>query len=165
MESSNIILCELKGITNSNPEILISYPNLEITDVESKNLIPKFLPYGSQTGDFVVNDLQKKKVLSYIFNIKQLEHRDDLVSISVIIEKKKNIEVFKPILKEIIDELDKNGLLTEEILRDNLNTIFEGIYEEKIINIEYLSIDLSKKFKEIKSKLIKQKPNIKGSFF
>ncbi|MFX0008428.1 MAG: hypothetical protein ACFFAV_17090 [Candidatus Hermodarchaeota archaeon] len=166
MESTKIIISELKGTINSNPEILYSFPPLDIADLESKNLITKFLPFGSKSGEFISSAFgMKKTILSYIFTIKNVDNRANLVSISIIIDKKANPALYKPALREIIEHLEENSLLTEDILKSNLETIFIGINEEKEIQIENISINLSSIFNEIKTKLIKPQPKLKGSFF
>ena len=159
MESTKIIISDLKGT-------ICSYPTLEFTDNQLKNLISKFLPFGSTSGEFVSSPFGKKKtILSYVFKIKHLNNRDDLVSISIIINKKTDCELFKPALKEIIEQLENNNLLREDILKGNLENIFQGINEEKEIEIENISINLSKIFQEVKTQLIKPELQIRGSFF
>ncbi|TFF89243.1 MAG: hypothetical protein EU549_01290 [Promethearchaeota archaeon] len=165
MESKNIVICELKGIENSNPEMISCFPRFDLKEFDKKDLIPKFLPYGSEIGDFQVSYLSKHIVLSYIFKIDNLINRDNLLSISMMIKKKKYMEIFKPILKKIIDELDKYDLLTEEILKKNLENIFKAINKEKNIIIEGNTIEISKLYKELKNKYVKNKPKMEGNFF
>ena len=165
MESCNLVICELKGSVNSNPDIISSYPELSINEKKSKQLIPKFLPFGSKIGDFFTTNYSKYNVLSYIFRIKNYESRDDLISISTLIKKREDPEIFKPVLKGIIDTLDENDLLTEEILKINLAKIFEAINQEKDLLIEDTFIELSKIYSEVKQNLQKSKPKLKGSFF
>ena len=43
--------------------------------------------------------------------------------------------------------------------------IYNGINEEKDIEIQGLQLNLSKIFKDIKAKVLKEKPQLKGSFF
>ncbi|TXT58438.1 MAG: hypothetical protein BAJALOKI2v1_370004 [Promethearchaeota archaeon] len=165
MESQSIIICELKGIENSNPEMVSSFPGFQFKEFEKNDLIPKFLPYGSEIGDFQISNLSKHIILSYIFKIKNPINRDDLLSISVMIKKKKNMEIFKPILKKIIDELDRYNLLNEEILKNNLNKIFDAINKETDIIIEGNIIEISKLYKELKNEYLKKKPKLEGNFF
>ena len=68
------------------------------------------------------------------------------------------------VLKSLVDILDVNGILNQDILTEHQQVIFEGINQEKDINIENTLIDFSNIFKEIKSKILKQKPQLKGSF-
>jgi len=164
MESSNLVVCELKGIENSNPEILFSFPPLNLNDKDHNDLIPKFLPFGSKISNFYVSRYSKYNILSYIFKIKNDNNRDNLVSLSALIKKRENAEIFKPILKLIVNTLDENHLLTEDNLEKNLALIYKGINDEQDIVIENISISISKKFEQIKSKLIKDKPKLKGSF-
>ncbi|MFX1409143.1 MAG: hypothetical protein ACFFA6_02230 [Promethearchaeota archaeon] len=165
MTSEWAIICKLGGYVNSNPEILSSYPDLEISTDKSKELIGKCLPTGAKIGDFIVNKYDKYNVLSYIFKMPIQEDRDDLFSISVLLGKKDNAEIYKPILEELINQLEKNGLLSERVLIMYQKTIYDGINQEKDIMIENVEINLSKLFEDIKSKLIKPKLDVKGSFF
>ncbi len=168
MQSRELVICELKGEVNSDPDLMSIYPS-NITTYESyKPMISQFLPFGSKNGDFMeseVKDEKKYKILSYIFIIPHPDKRGDLVSISIVLEKKTNFEIYKPILKEIIDTLKNNDLLNEFILKTYLKLIYEGINEEKDILVETVSIPLSSLFLEVKAKYIKEKPNLKGSLF
>ncbi|MFX1322670.1 MAG: hypothetical protein ACFFAQ_13620 [Promethearchaeota archaeon] len=163
MITSNIIICELKGSINSNPCILGSYP-VDIKDKKSMQMIPKFFPFGSEPGDFLTNKFDKNLILSYIFTIKKINERDDLMSISIIFDKKENLEIYKLVLIEIIESLSNNQLLTEENLKKYLPIIFKGIYEECNIEIDAVKIELHKIIENARAKYIKRKPNIRGSF-
>lgn len=158
-----IIVCELKGSENSNPVILDSYP-LDVEDQISVKLVPKFLPFGSKAGDYLINRSGKNTILSYIFKIENSDNRADLLSISMVLGKKEKIEIYKLILKEVIDKMGENKLLTEEILKENIKTIYQGVYDEKDITIDFLTIKLSKIYVEAKLLNEIKKPKIKGSF-
>ncbi|MFX0043489.1 MAG: hypothetical protein ACFE8L_11310 [Candidatus Hodarchaeota archaeon] len=165
MTSEWAIICKLGGYVNSNPEILSSYPDLEISSDKSKELLSKCLPIGAKTGDFIMDKYDKYSVLSYVFKIPIQEDRDDLFSISVLLAKKNNPEIYKPVLKKLINYLELNHILSERVLMRYQKAIYNGINEEKDIIIESIEINLSKIFEDIKSKLIKPKPDVKGSFF
>ena len=158
-----IIVCELKGSENSNPVILDSYP-LDGEDQISVKMLPKFLPFGARAGDYLINRTGKTTILSHIFKIENSDYRDDLVSISIVLGKKDKVEIYKLVLKEVIDKLGENLLLTEEILKKNIKTIYQGVYEEKDITIDFLTIELSKIYAEGKSLYEIKKPKIRGSF-
>jgi len=61
--------------------------------------------------------------------------------------------------------LKSYGLLTEQILVEYIQIIYDGINEEKLVVVEDVPIDLAKFFKDIRSKLYKPRPEVKGSFF
>ena len=159
------ILCKLGGYDLSSPEIVISYPTLDPALSESEDLLSKCLPMGINSGDFSVSKYSKCNVLSYAFKIEHEEERNDLLTISILLKKKLNVEVYKPVLENIISTLKYCDLLTEQILADYIQTIYDGINEEKLILIDGTPIDLSIIFKDIKSKIIKPRPEVKGSFF
>ena len=162
MASDYSVICKLGGYVNSNPEIISSYPSLG-KSVESK-ILPTCFPIGSKSGDFFVDKYRKYSVLSYIFRVNQSDARDDLFSLSVLLHKKDKTEIYKPVLQNLIDSLEQNGLLNEHILTKNQRIIFEGINQEKNITINDILIDLSTIFKEIKSKILKPEIKLKGSF-
>ena len=164
MNPSNIVLCELKGSVNSNPQILKSYPN-KTNDKKSKELVLKFLPFESKKGDLIINKYQKNTILSYIFTIEHEERRNDLLSISITLTKEQNKETFKQVLKVLIEKMKNYNVLSEEILVSQLSNIYEGIYEEKDINIKGIELNLSNIIFEARSKYEEQKPNVRGSFF
>ncbi|MFX1501374.1 MAG: hypothetical protein ACFFDH_10480, partial [Promethearchaeota archaeon] len=84
---------------------------------------------------------------------------------SVLLHKREKVEVYKPVLQELVKILKTNDLLNEEILKTYNQSIYEGMNEEKDIQIKDLLIDFSRIFKEIKAQKLKQKPDIRGSFF
>jgi len=156
------VICKLGGYVDSNPELISSYPSLDTA--ASSEVLSKCFPIGSKYGEFIVDKYRKYVVLSYIFRVSQSADRDDLFSLSVLLNKRDKTEIYKPVLKGLVDILDTNGILSQELLMEYQKTIFEGINQEKDINIENVSIDFSNIFKEIKSKILKQKPKLKGSF-
>ena len=87
-----------------------------------------------------------------------------IFSFSVLLNKRDKTEIYKHVLKNLVDILDSNGILSQDILTEYQEVIFDGINQEKDINIENVIIDFSNIFKEIKSKILKQKPELKGSF-
>ena len=165
MESASLVLCELKGEVNSNPGILDSYPELPVKIKDINELLPKFLPYGSKIGDFFITKFSKYNILTYVFRIKNYIHRDDLLSISAMIRKKENPEIYKPVLKNIIDFLEENDLLTVTILKNHLNKIFDAINAENDILIEGIRIEISKMFAEAKKEFGKSQINLRGNVF
>jgi len=164
MNISAIVLSELKGSVNSNPEILCSYP-YEINYLESSNLIQKFLPFGSKAGDCLETRIAKENVISYVFKIKNYQGRDDLMSMSLISGHKDELETAKVVLKEIVEVFDKRGKLSEIVLETNLKSIFEGIEGETSIKTKDLAVDLEKIFAQVKPKEEKKKPSLKGALF
>lgn len=160
--SSKIVICGLKGSVNSNPEILSSFPQLQIGVSEFPELLTKCLPFGSKMGSFIINNYKKQIVVSYTFKITQSNGRDDLASISLLLDKKQDPELFEPILKDIIELIENNNLLTDEFLTNNLEAIFHGIESEEAILLGDLELNLEKYFKSRKEK---RKPKLKGSFF
>jgi hypothetical protein len=161
MESKNLIICELKGSVDSNPEILSSYP----IKIKSAKLIPKFLPYASKSGDSLTSKLGKDQVITYVFSISHQGERDDLLSISLIIQGRRGAEEYIELLRHIIDTLERYDLLTEEILKTELPAIYEGINKESSIRINSLVINCAQIFENINLKHTKAKPKLKGSFF
>ena len=165
VNTERYILCKLGGYDLSIPEIVISYPTLDPTLSESEDLLSKCLPTGIKSGDFAVNKYSKCNLLSYAFKIDHKEERNDLLTISILLKKKLNVEIYKPVLENIIFTLSYCSLLTEQILVDYIQTIYDGINEEKLVLVDNVPIDLSIIFKDIKSKLYKPRPEVKGSFF
>ncbi|MFX0077159.1 MAG: hypothetical protein ACFE96_17065 [Candidatus Hermodarchaeota archaeon] len=162
MATDYSVICKLGGYVNSNPELVSSFPSLDQSS--ESEILSKCFPIGSKYGEFIVDKYRKYVVLSYIFRVTISSDRDDLFSLSVLLNKKDKSEIYMPVLKSLVDILDLNGILSEEILIKNQKVIFEGINQEKDITIENVAIDFSNIFKEIKSKILKQKPELKGSF-
>ncbi|MHA2288999.1 MAG: hypothetical protein ACXABG_09440 [Promethearchaeota archaeon] len=163
MATDYSVICKLGGYVDSNPELISSYPSLDTA--ASSEVLSKCFPIGSKYGEFVVDKFRKYVVLSYIFRVTQTTDRDDLFSLSVLLNKRDKTEIYMPVLKGLVDILDANGILTQELLIEHQQNIFEGINQEKDINIENVLIDFSNIFKEIKSKILKQKPELRGNFF
>ncbi|MFX1277992.1 MAG: hypothetical protein ACFFA3_01150 [Promethearchaeota archaeon] len=164
MATEYAILAKLGGFIGSNPEIISSTPSLKSIMTETE-LLSKCFPIGSKVGQFIEDKLNKYLVLSYIFKVKQERERDDLFSLSILLNKHDKIDIYKHTLKELVDILEENGLLSELILTKYHNLIYEGMNQEKDILIENKFIELSRIFRDIKAKVLKQKPQLKGSFF
>ena len=162
MATDYSVICKLGGYVNSNPEIISAYPSLD-QSIESE-VLSKCFPIGSKYGDFNVDKYRKYIVLSYTFKVNQTGDRDDLFSLSVLLNKRDKTEIYMSVLKNLVDILDINGILSQDILTEYQRDIFEGINQEKDISIENVLIDFSNIFKEIKSKILKEKPELKGSF-
>ncbi|NVM18448.1 MAG: hypothetical protein HWN80_12090 [Candidatus Lokiarchaeota archaeon] len=162
MASDYSVICKLGGYVNSNPELISSFPSLDQSS--ESEVLSKCFPIGSKYGEFIVDKYRKYVVLSYIFRVNQTVDRDDLFSLSVLLNKRDKTEIYMPALKSLINILDANSILSQDILTEYQQVIFEGINQEKDINIENVLIDFSNIFKEIKSKVLKQKPELKGSF-
>ena len=152
------------GFINSNPEIIGSYPDIGNSLGDTDKILEKCLPLGSKVGEFIEDKFKKHLILSYIFKVRQEDERDDLFSFTVLLGKRDKLEIYKPVIKEMMNHLEFNGLLKEHILCDNQEIIYKGINEECNIKIENLQINLSKIFKDIKGKVLKEKPQLKGSF-
>jgi len=159
------IICKLGGQPNSSPEIIKSYPSLDLSSEQSQELLLTCLPVGTKIDNYSNGKYKKNNVISYSFQSMQTEDRSDLFTLSLLLRKRLDAEVYKPILKSIINIMKVNSILTEDILRDNIQTIHFGINEEKTIQIGDIPIDLSNVFEDIKIRLTKPKPELKGSFF
>ena len=162
MASDYSVICKLGGYVNSNPELVSSFPSLDQSS--EAEVLSKCFPIGSKYGEFIVDKYRKYVVLSYIFRVNQSADRDDLFSLSVLLNRRDKAEIYMPVLQSLVDILEINGILSEDILIEYQQVIFEGINQEKDINIQNVEIDLSNIFKETKSKILKQKPQLKGSF-
>lgn len=159
------IISKLGGYTDSNPEILTIYSPFEEVSDDSSDLLSNCLPLGSKIGDVIVTEYKENSLLSYIFSVEQSEHRDDLFSFSLLLDKSVNPDIYKPVVEKILSSLRQNNLLTEEVLRTHQNLIFESLNQEKDLEIENTIIELSALFKKMNKETEKKKPKVKGSFF
>ena len=164
MASEYALLCKLGGFVGSNPEILSSFPSVAGVG-EEVDILNTCFPVGAKVGDFHEDRFKKYLVLSYIFKIQQLAERDDLFSLSILLHRRDKVEIYKPVLRKLVEKLEQNGLLNEEILTEYHKTIYQGINDESDVHIKDLLVDFSRIFKEVKAEVLKQKPDLKGSFF
>ncbi|MFW9785031.1 MAG: hypothetical protein ACFFFB_22305 [Candidatus Heimdallarchaeota archaeon] len=164
MATEYAILAKLGGFIGSNPEIISFFPPLNSVS-EEKEILYKCFPIGSKVGEIIEDKYTKYLVLSYIFKVQQKGDRDDLFSFSILLHKRDKVEIYKYILKELMERLELKGLLNEAILSKYHKEIYNGINQEINVYIENELINFSNIFKNIKNKLLKQKPQLKGSFF
>jgi hypothetical protein len=157
------ILSKLGGHVDSNPEILTAYPPLQEPENTSNELLSLCLPIGSKENTLIQTKYKKNTLLSYIFSVEKSEHRDDLFSFSILIDKSEDAEIYQPIVEKLIYTLKEYNLLTEELLQNYQNVIYKSLNEEKDLEIEGITIKISALFKELRKD--KEKPNLKGSFF
>ncbi|MFX0023052.1 MAG: hypothetical protein ACFE9S_12065 [Candidatus Hermodarchaeota archaeon] len=164
MATEYAILAKLGGFIGSNPEIISSFPSTSSFGDQTE-ILKKCFPIGSKVGQFIEDKFTKFQVLSYIFKVEQEGERDDLYSFSILLHKRDKVEIYKLVLIDVVENLKANGLLNEVILTKYHRTIYEGMNQEMDVRIEDLLIDFSRIFKDIKAKILKQKPQLKGSFF
>ena len=164
MASEYAILAKLGGYVGSNPEIISSYPPYSAVGNQNEILNTCF-PMGAKAGKFFEDRFRKYLSLSYIFKVKHNQQRDDLFSFSILLHKRDKVEIYKSIITEFVYKLENNGLLSQSVLTDYHQNIYDGINAETDIYIEDLLVDFSRMFKEAKAKILKQKPDLKGSFF
>ncbi|TFG16621.1 MAG: hypothetical protein EU531_05950 [Promethearchaeota archaeon] len=163
MASSYAIIAKLGGFVGSNPEIVSSYPPYSAVGNETEILNTCF-PLGAKAGKFFEDKFRKYLVLSYIFKIRQTAERDDLFSFAVLLHKRDKVEIYKAVITDLINILDNCGKLSERILTEYHQQIYEGINSESDLYIEDLLIDFSRIFMEVKAKILKEKPHLRGSF-
>ena len=127
------IVSGLEGRVGSNPKILSIFPNT--LDASEETIIQKSLPQGANPDEFYEDTLGSNKILVYTFEIPNEEGRNDLASIGLVLDDNIIIKNLEPIIKNLIDWLKSNNLLTYEIIQENLPKIIDGINNKSIIVI------------------------------
>jgi len=164
----NISLCRLGGFVGSNPEVLGSV--LPISNTEQKALLKKALPHGIEPGKFILEKLNNKHILSYIFTMKAKETgvRDDLASIAVVLpaDKRLNIDDFQVLFKLVIEsfksEIDRIDVTK---LKYMIERIHNGINKGEKISIENVNVDVPSIVKSKKLRLVTEVEKIAGRIF
>lgn len=139
-------------------------PMTEESTIEKDNAVPS-IPPGCKAGDFIEMEYEKDIFLGYIFNVENNEGTKELMSLSMLLSQDQDLEVYKLVIKEFIEELEQNGLLKEKVFTNNQESIFQSFNLEKNLEIEQISIPLSRIFKKKRRLCNKQKLNPKGKFF
>jgi hypothetical protein len=167
MNFEQSIICKLGGYVDSNPELLISYPPIDdtIEEENQKEIITLCLPFGCKAGDIIEKKYNKNTLLSFVFSIEKTGERDDLFSFSILLNKKQEIELYKSVIQQFIDNLEENGLLSEDIFKNNQELIYYSFNEETDLEIEGISIPLSEFFEKKREELKNSELDVKGSFF
>lgn len=168
----NIGFCRLGGFVHSHPEIMGSYPPLELTltDDDKKSFLRKSLPDGIEPGSYHHDKLGDNFILSYVFAMKNenINARDDLASITAVVsEKNVKLNDFKVLFREVIDsfkdKMEKFDPLTFSML---LERIYNGVNENKRIKISEVIVDIPGIIENNKLALVKKEvTQLKGSFF
>ena len=164
----NISLCRLGGFVGSNPEVLGSV--LPISNTEEKALLDKALPHGIEPGKFILEKLNNKFVLSFIFTMKAREAgvRDDLASIAVVLpaDKRINIEDFQILFKLVIEsfkaEIDRIDVTK---LKYMIERVYNGINKGEKISIENVNVDVPSLVKSKKLHLVTEVEKVAGRLF
>jgi len=127
------IICKLGGHVNSNPELLISFPPLEESEINSKQLIFNCLPTGCKSGDIIKKRYEDENLISCIFSIEKMNGRDDLFSFSILLDKRVNTEIYSAIIEQFIKIFKMNELLTEKIneLKNDGNVVPRSIEDRR----------------------------------
>ncbi|MBN2154179.1 MAG: hypothetical protein JW839_22180 [Candidatus Lokiarchaeota archaeon] len=161
----NISLCRLGGFAGSNPEVLGSV--LPISNTEERLLLDKALPHGIEPGKFVLERLNNKHIISYVFSMKAKEAgtRDDLASIAVVLpaDKRVNVEsfqiLFKLVIESFVAEIDKVDVTK---LKHMIERIYNGINKGEKISIDDVNIDVPSIVKSKKLHLVTEVERIAG---
>ncbi|NMC08150.1 MAG: hypothetical protein GYA24_23290 [Candidatus Lokiarchaeota archaeon] len=164
----NISLCRLGGFVGSNPEVLGSI--LPISNTEQKTLLDKALPHGIEPGKFILEKINNKYIMSYIFTMKakQAGVRDDLASIALVVpaDKRINIDDFQVLFKLVIEsfkaELDKVDVAK---LKYMIERIYNGINNREKIAVENVSVDVPSILKSKKLRLVTEVEKVAGRIF
>ncbi|NMC08631.1 MAG: hypothetical protein GYA24_25705 [Candidatus Lokiarchaeota archaeon] len=164
----NISLCRLGGFVGSNPEVLGSI--LPISNTEEKALLDKALPHGIEPPKFVLERLNNKYILSYIFSMKAMEAgvRNDLASITLLIpaDKKVNIDDFQVLFKLVIEsfkaDIDKVDVSK---LKYMIERIYNGINKGEKIAVENVDVDVPSIVKSKKLRLVTETEKVAGRIF
>lgn len=164
----NISLCRLGGFVGSNPEVLGSI--LPISNTEQKILLDKALPHGIEPGKFILEKLNNKYIMSYVFTMKakQAGVRDDLASIALVIpaDKRINVDDFHVLFKMVIEsfkaELDKVDVSK---LKYMIERIYNGINKREKISIENVNVDVLSILKSKKLRLVTEVEKVAGRIF
>ncbi|MBD3213778.1 MAG: hypothetical protein GF311_14305 [Candidatus Lokiarchaeota archaeon] len=160
------VVCKLGGHVNSNPELVVSYPPLNISNAEDqKETINECLPFGCKAGDIIEKKYRKNTMISYIFTIDNVKERDDLFSFSILLNKKDEIDLYKAVIQEFIVLLRKNGLLEEKTFIDFQESIYNSFNQEIDLTLGSKSFPLSQMFKDKRDELNLSEFEPRGSFF
>ena len=164
-----IHITRLGGFTQSNPEILASFPLDAAATLSKDNIIEYSLPEGVKPNTFSLIKIDKNYFLSYIFSISSENQnvREDLASISIVIDQSKiEIEDFKILFEHIVEIIIKQTDLkiTTEYLIQSIENVYEGINNMQKVKIGKLIIDIPKIIKNGKLNPVKN-IQIKGRIF
>ncbi|MEX2715237.1 MAG: hypothetical protein Q6353_006595 [Candidatus Sigynarchaeum springense] len=161
----NISLCRLGGFAGSNPEVLGSV--LPISNTEEKLLLDKALPHGVEPGKLIVERLNNKFIISYVFSMKAKDPgvRDDLASIASVVpaDKRVNIDAFQILFKLVIDSfIAEIGQVDITKLKYMIERVYNGINKGEKISIENVIVDVPTIVKNKKLRLVTEVEKIAG---
>jgi len=144
------IISSLEGKRGSNPKVESIFPrNKTFKD----DLLKVSLPFGASPGEFFINEIEKSKIISYIFEIEREGDRNDLASISFSLISTTITKNLKQVIQELINHLKTHNLLNIETFNQNLSKIVEGLNKESKIKIEKMVFDVGYFIKDKKLKL------------
>lgn len=133
---NNSMISGLEGKVGSNPRVVRIYPeDIEFTQDE---LITKSLPEGCKPGDLIVDEIKGRKIFVIVFEIEKATDRNDLASLSFLLEKDVVEKDFEILTSELIDFLKKRDLLYINYLEEQLPAILSGFNETKKIKFKNL---------------------------
>ena len=155
------IVSSLGGFKNSNPQIIQIHPNTALTN--SNETLEKCLPNGSIPGQFYENELEKNKILVYVFEIERDDERNDLTSIGFSMDKNAVVDSLKEVIRELISRMKKHNILNLEILSTELPKILVGLQKESKIKIGSMIFDIKNFLKTNKIVLKNKERKVRGA--
>jgi len=151
----------LEGCVGSNPMLLKIYPPTQ--DYTEEAIIAKALPHGAQPYQFYMDTMDSRKLLIYTFEIAQ-EGRNDLGSIGFVVGKDTIIENLQTLIKDLVEDMQANGLLTFAILQEYLPQIIEGLNKQSKIKFGKVKFDVASALKKQNIALQLDSRKVRGMF-
>jgi hypothetical protein len=158
---STLMVSGLEGCVGSNPMLLKIYPPTQ--DYTEEAIIAKALPHGAQPYQFYMDTMDSRKLLIYTFEIRQ-EGRNDLGSIGLVVGKDTIMKNLQTLIKELVNDMQTNGVLTFDILQEYLPQIIDGLNNQCKIKFGKVKFDVASMLKKQNIALQLDSRKVRGMF-
>ena len=121
----------MTALTTRGPEIVSSYPTLELTMEEKQALAMKSLPMGGNCGDMVtvtINDFQMISVLLLVHSYENTyDNRDTQAALGIITYKDMNPIPYQKLLTKIASVCKENSIVQMQALKEIMVKLYDSL--------------------------------------
>ncbi len=132
---TNIIISALKGESGSNPEIYTCFPN--DSGIRKDKIITYTLPNGAKTGDLYEHTYKGQDLVVIVSELQQDNTRNDVVTISLLLNDHAEKSTIISILKTIFDEFQIEKIKEIEAFTDLGKKLHSGLNRGSFIYDSY----------------------------
>ena len=109
-------------------ELVKAHPDVLPTE-ETDKIVFQSIPFGSNDGDFVTRTVSNSVICGYVFSLPKIgDERSNIATLTAVYDSMEfEPQYIKKVFTLIVKELQKNAILSIELIQEILPKIYEGL--------------------------------------